>query len=108
MAVFQKTNTNTIVAGAAGLTRALPTGGLKLNASFYNAGPLEAWVCTGPAALVPTLPVLATNVGAEGNTTCIPVGVPINFQLSPNDTFWGAITRVAGVANVEVTCGEGA
>ena len=110
---FLPTNTNAIAATATSQSRAMPNAVGEVGAAFYNDGPGVAFVVTGGAAVVATLPTLTANTGAVGNATPVPVGASVNLSYlnTGTDTLtvthWAAICPAAGTANVYCTAGSG-
>lgn len=110
MDVFHPASTNTIAATATSQARAFAT--LVAHEScdscaYYNDGPGIVFIAMGPAAIVATLPALSAAVGAQGNSTPIPVGASINLKRGAGESYWAAICLAGGTANVYCTPGLG-
>lgn len=110
MDVFYPASTNAIAATATSQARAFAT--LTAHEShdscaFYNDGPSAVFIAMGASTIVATLPGLSAAVGAQGNSTPIPVGSSINLRRGSAETYWAAICPAGLTSNVYCTPGLG-
>jgi hypothetical protein len=104
--VFSPRNTNAIAVTATSQSRPLPSGTMD-TVVFYNDGPATAFVAQGDSAVVAVAPALATNIGAETNSTPIPVGQSVAFSRVTGASNWAAICATGLTAGVYCTVGTG-